>query len=172
MVVPFKLSQLIHLLEKLISGDVPTQIIEVKEKSEEKLSTIYPMSILMAEDNTINQKLLLKSLKYYGYESDVAVNGLDALYKIKQKTYDLIFMDVQMPMMDGLEATVQIKKDTSITTPIIVAMTANALDGDKEMCFDAGMDDYVSKPIKVDNLEAVLTKWGEVIQARNQQTNA
>jgi len=172
MVVPFKLSQLISLLEKFILGDVPTQAIEENKMSESSLSTIYPMSILMAEDNTINQKLLLKSLKHYGYDADVAVNGLDALYKIKQKTYDLIFMDVQMPMMDGLEATVQIKKDTSILIPIIVAMTANALDGDKEMCFDAGMDDYVSKPIKVDNLEAVLIKWGKVIQAKKQQTNA
>lgn len=172
MVVPFKLSQLICLLEKLISGDAPAQAIEEKKIVEASLSTIYPMSILMAEDNTINQKLLIKSLKYYGYESDVAVNGLDALYKVKQKPYDLIFMDVQMPMMDGLEATIQIKKDGSISTPIIVAMTANALDGDKEMCFDAGMDDYVSKPIKVDNLEAVLIKWGKVIQGKKQQTNA
>jgi CheY-like chemotaxis protein len=112
------------------------------------------------EDNAVNQKLALRVLEQMSYRADVASNGIEAVESIQRQTYDVILMDVQMPEMDGLDATREIRKLANVTQPHIVAMTANALEGDREMCIAAGMDDYISKPIRVNELVEALGKAG------------
>jgi CheY-like chemotaxis protein len=120
----------------------------------------YPLRILIAEDNAINQKLTERVLNKLGYKPEIANNGLEALQAVKQKSFDLILMDVQMPDMDGLEATRQIRLRVSdLGHPIIIAMTANAMQGDREVCMEAGMDDYISKPVKLEILVERLQLW-------------
>jgi signal transduction histidine kinase/HAMP domain-containing protein/ActR/RegA family two-component response regulator len=115
-----------------------------------------PLRILLAEDNSVNQMLALKLLDRLGYSADVADNGLEAIDALERETYDLVLMDVQMPELDGLEATREIRARWPGSSPRIVAMTANALEGDRETCLEAGMDDYVSKPIRMDELVSAL----------------
>ena len=117
----------------------------------------HPLRILLAEDNAVNQKLALRLLQQLGYGADVAVNGLEAIAALEAATYDLVLMDVQMPELDGLEATRRIRARWPASSgPRIAAMTANAMAGDRELCLAAGMDDYISKPIRPAELEAVL----------------
>ncbi len=117
----------------------------------------HPLRILLAEDNLVNQKLALRLLAQMGYRADLASNGLEALESVARQTYDLVLMDVQMPEMDGLEATRRITaKYLPDHRPRIIAMTANAMQGDRDMCLEAGMDDYIAKPIRVEALVAAL----------------
>jgi signal transduction histidine kinase/ligand-binding sensor domain-containing protein/CheY-like chemotaxis protein len=125
------------------------------------LSEKYPLHILVAEDNPINQQLAMIILHKMGYDPELAENGRQVLDKLREKDFDLILMDIQMPEMDGLEATRIIR--TSMTPqPIIIAMTANAMQGDQEECLAAGMNDYLSKPVKLDALVNMLVKWGAI----------
>jgi len=118
-----------------------------------------PLRILIAEDYVVNQKLALRLLAQMGYRADVAANGLEAIQALERQPYDVILMDVQMPEMDGLEATRQIcARWPGGERPRIIAMTANAMQGDREMCLAAGMDDYVSKPIRVDELVQAMAR--------------
>ena len=134
-----------------------------------KLSTDFathaPLRILVAEDNLINQQLILKTLSLLGYEADMADNGLQAVAMMKDNTYDMILMDVQMPEMDGLEAT-QVIRGNGNTQPVIIAMTANAMQGDEEECLKAGMNDYLSKPVKVEHLMGKLQLWADKVVSR------
>jgi len=127
-----------------------------------ELAKKYPLTILIAEDNTVNQTLATRALGKLGYTPDVAADGLAVLEKLRQSHYDIIFMDVQMPEMDGLQATRHIRKKSE-RQPVIIAMTANAMVEDKQACLQSGMDDYVSKPFKLDILIDVLEKWGQMI---------
>jgi CheY-like chemotaxis protein len=122
------------------------------------LAMRHPLRILLAEDNQVNQKLALRILEQMGYRADIASNGLEAVESIERQMYDVILMDVQMPEMDGLDATRNIRKLADVTQPHIIAMTANAMEGDREMCIAAGMNDYVSKPIRVNELVEALMK--------------
>lgn len=115
--------------------------------------------ILIVEDNIVNQKVVVGMLKKLGYSYDIANNGKEALDIIKTKKYDLVFMDCQMPVMDGFIATQKLREDNYTKNLTIVAMTANAMEGDKENCINAGMNDYISKPINKQSLSEVLTKW-------------
>jgi PAS domain S-box-containing protein len=118
-----------------------------------------PLRILLAEDNAVNQKLALRLLGQMGYRADVAGNGLEAIQAIERQAYDVVLMDVQMPELDGLEATRQIcQRWPRAIRPRIIAMTANAMQGDRDMCLAAGMDDYLSKPIRVNELVQALSK--------------
>ena len=126
----------------------------------------YPLRIMFAEDNLINQQLTLKILNKLGYEPPMAENGQEVLEMISEQHYDLILMDVQMPEMDGLEATRTIRQYAK-QQPIIIAMTANAMQGDKEICLDAGMNDYLSKPVKPEELVNILEKWAIEIAMRD-----
>jgi len=123
----------------------------------------YPLHILVAEDNPVNQKLTIRVLAKLGYQADVASNGNEVIKAFIKTKYDLIFMDIQMPEMDGLEATQKIRALPGVQ-PLIIAMTANAMRGDREMCLQAGMDDYVSKPINLDQLLSTLERWAQTLQ--------
>ncbi len=124
------------------------------------LAQKYPLEILIAEDNLINQKLIIHVLSKLGYTPVIAANGQEVLEKVVQSLFDVIFMDVQMPEIDGLEATCIIRKQQA-QQPVIIAMTANATKEDRQECLDAGMDDYISKPIQLDKLISMLEKWAK-----------
>ncbi len=120
-----------------------------------------PLRLLLADDNPINQKVGLSVLHKLGYRADIANNGLEVLKALEQKAYDILFLDVQMPEMDGLEAARQIcHRWSADKRPRIIAMTGNALMGDREKCLQAGMDDYISKPVRIAELQSALERWG------------
>ncbi len=136
----------------------------IQPKPIERLGEYVPLSILAAEDNQVNQKLLIRVLKEIGYHADVVPNGVEVMSAVKRKRYDIIFMDVHMPEMDGLEATRLIMSIIPREErPVIVAVTADALQGDREKCMQAGMDDYITKPIRIADIQDVLERWGERI---------
>jgi PAS domain S-box-containing protein len=117
------------------------------------------LTVLLAEDNPVNQKVAMSMLKRLGYKADVAGNGLEVLKALEQRAYDVILMDIQMPEMDGLDVTRWIRKRKEITEqPCIIAMTAYALEGDKQECLDAGMNEYLSKPIQLEELKLALER--------------
>jgi CheY-like chemotaxis protein len=126
------------------------------------LASKYPLCILLAEDNPINQQLAVIILAKMGYNPIVAANGKEVLEHLEKAPFDLILMDVQMPEMDGLEATRAIRRGEG-HQPVIIAMTANATRDDREKCLDAGMNDYLSKPVDLDQLVIMLKKWGHLI---------
>ena len=129
------------------------------------------LRILLAEDNIVNQKVAMKMLETLGCSVDVANDGIEALEMWESSRYELVFMDVHMPGMDGMETTGRMREIESgcgrRRTPII-AMTANAMEGDAERCFAAGMDDYAAKPVKKEILRSILTKWKERIAEDSQ----
>ncbi|WP_419801413.1 response regulator [Mucilaginibacter sp.] len=137
-----------------------------KQKLSVDFAKSYPLNILIAEDDKMNQKLVTKVLNKLGYEPQVAENGKDVLEIVSNKTYDLILMDVQMPEMDGLEATRMIRLCLT-EQPVIIAMTANTLQGDREECLKAGMDDYIGKPVRLDGLVNIIEKWA--LQSQQKQ---
>lgn len=136
-----------------------------KQKLSVDFAKLYPLNILIAEDDKMNQKLVTKVLNKLGYNPQIAENGKDVLEIVSNKTYDLILMDVQMPEMDGLEATRMIRVCLT-EQPIIIAMTANTLQGDREECLKAGMDDYIGKPVRLDGLVGIIEKWALQVQQK------
>lgn len=137
------------------------QEISVKDLSS-AFAKKYPLRILVAEDNPVNQKWAVKILGKLGYQPDIAENGHGVLDMVGKTTYDLVLMDVQMPQMDGLEATKMIRVCLN-KQPVIIAMTANVMHGDRMACMQAGMDDYISKPVQLVELLNMLEKWALVI---------
>jgi CheY-like chemotaxis protein len=135
------------------------------KKLHSDFATHYPMSILVAEDNKVNQIVIMNTLSKLGYIADLVQNGLEVLEQVSKADYDVILMDMQMPQMDGLEATRQIKARNG-ASPFIIAMTANALQQDKDKCFEAGMDDYLSKPVILDDLVELLQKWAGRLETK------
>ncbi len=129
-----------------------------KQKLSVDFAKQYPLSILIAEDNLMNQKIVGKILNKLGYEPKMTNNGKEVLEEVSNKYYDVILMDVQMPEMDGLEATKMIRVCLN-DQPVIIAMTANTLQGDREECLRAGMDDYIAKPVRLEELVNLLEKW-------------
>ncbi len=129
----------------------------VRTVAEPPLGEVHPLRILLAEDHPVNQKVALKVLKQMGYRADVASNGLEVLDALGRQNYDVVLMDVQMPLLDGLEAARRIRAGFSADVqPHIIAMTANAMEGDREKCLESGMDEYLSKPIRPPQLRAAL----------------
>ncbi|MBC8010267.1 MAG: response regulator, partial [Burkholderiales bacterium] len=123
-----------------------------------------PEHILLAEDNAVNQKVALHMLARLGYRADLAGNGLEVLAALERQPYDIILMDVQMPEMDGLEAARRIRSTTTnAPAPHIIALTANAMDGDRETCLAAGMNDYITKPMRAADLAAALERAREIL---------
>ncbi|NEQ36112.1 MAG: GAF domain-containing protein [Okeania sp. SIO3I5] len=171
---PIKQSQLYNTLLKVLGG----QPIKVKRarppqklELDPEMAARLPLRILLAEDNIVNQQLAVQLLGKMGYRADVVSNGLEVIDAIYRQPYDVIFMDVQMPEMDGLTATKRIVVEGDASKrPRIIAMTANAMQGDREMCLEAGMDDYISKPIRVEELIQALLKCEPIEQASPVQT--
>jgi CheY-like chemotaxis protein len=167
---PIKQEMLCKLMINELRGKtkpVP-EVQPVRQTLSSEFARQYPMQIMVAEDNLINQKLAIRILAKLGYEVDLAENGQEVLEMISQQHYDLILMDVQMPEMDGLEATRIIRKGMEIQ-PTIVAMTANAMKEDRDECLEAGMDDFLSKPVKLEELVNMLEKWAIRIRDKKDQ---
>ena len=156
---PVHQSQLFDTLVGLLAHAVtPKEIKAAKPKTDPEMAARHPLRILLAEDNVVNQKLALRILTQMGYRADLASNGVEAVESLVRQTYDVVLMDVQMPEMDGLEASRHINAQwPAAKRPRIVAMTANAMQGDRDLCLAAGMDDYLTKPIRVERLVEALT---------------
>jgi CheY-like chemotaxis protein/HPt (histidine-containing phosphotransfer) domain-containing protein len=160
---PLKPSQLFDALVSILAGQ-PSRIREERQapptsQFDPDMGRRVPLRVLLVEDNATNQKLALRLLARMGYRADVAANGLEALQALERQPYDVVLMDVQMPEMDGLETTRHIhQRWPGEQHPYVIAMTANALEGDREMCLAAGMDDYISKPIRVEVLIQALER--------------
>ena len=159
---PIRERQLQLLMVKLFNS--PTKLGGEMRKQRaktfrENLADEIPLRILLAEDFIVNQKIAGRMFNKMGYDIDIAENGLEAVEKTSKFTYDIIFMDVQMPEVDGLQATQQIKALMQEDSPIIIAMTANAMPEDRQKCIAAGMDDYLSKPFKPAELQKLLVKY-------------
>jgi CheY-like chemotaxis protein/HPt (histidine-containing phosphotransfer) domain-containing protein len=154
---PLKASQLYNtLLQLLTAGGVPEE--EAVHATDGK-GQRSALRILLAEDNAMNQKVALRLLERMGYSAEVANNGLEAIEALERKPFDVVLMDVQMPELDGLDATRRIVAQwPEETRPHIIAMTANALPEDREACFAAGMNDYVAKPIRAEELVSALKR--------------
>ncbi|MFN8463047.1 MAG: GAF domain-containing protein [Anaerolineales bacterium] len=161
LIKPIKQSQLFDTLAGLFAHQTITQDVKPVDerfKLDREFASRHPLKILLAEDNAVNQKLALRLLEQMGYRADVASNGLEAVESVARQKYDVVLMDVQMPEMDGLEATRQIISKWNQSHPRIIGLTANALEGDRELCFAAGMEDYISKPIRVNELVDALAR--------------
>jgi CheY-like chemotaxis protein len=165
LVKPVKASQLFDVLVDILAEK--DQLVEMHDEADEtepsqfdaQMGERLPLRILLAEDNAVNQKLALRLLERMGYRADVAGNGVEVLDALRRQTYDVVLMDVQMPEMDGLEATRTIHWEWARPQrPRIIAMTANAMKEDRAACLAAGMDDYLSKPIRVEELVSALNK--------------
>ena len=159
---PIKQSYFHKMLLNVLSKPIEVP----KELSAEKTPTaaILPpeeqhMSILVAEDNIINQKIVIKTLKSMGYTCDVVSNGLEVLSSLERQHYDLVFMDIQMPEMDGLQATRELIVRYGSKRPVVIAMTAGAFAKDRQECFDAGMDDYITKPFDAQDFAMKFNQW-------------
>lgn len=153
---PLKPSALLDALTDIFARHIVTpKAAPAKPIVDSEMAHKHPLRILLAEDNAVNQKLALRILEQMGYRADVASNGIEAIESMERQPYDVILMDVQMPELDGLEAARRIRQK-KLSQPYIVAMTANAMQGDREMCLAAGMDDYVTKPIRVSELVQAL----------------
>jgi CheY-like chemotaxis protein/HPt (histidine-containing phosphotransfer) domain-containing protein len=172
---PVKPAALSSALERaLLSPRSPARPPE-PTKMEKSLAEQVPLRILIVDDNAINQKVAMRILQQFGYQPELAGNGREALDKLDRQPFDLIFMDVMMPEMDGLEATKLLRKRQMIggyvnyqSRIIIVAMTAHAMQGDREKCIAAGMDDYLAKPVRPKDVREMIERWGGkiVLEAR------
>jgi CheY-like chemotaxis protein len=125
---------------------------------QDKPKAAKDLRILLAEDNPVNQRMAVLMLKKLGYKADSVANGREVLQALERQSYDLILMDVQMPGMDGMEATKEIRRLWPSGGPRILALTAHTIAGDKEKCLEAGMDDYLCKPINLEDLKAALNR--------------
>ncbi len=156
---PVKRDQLFDTLTKVVEQQSTPSDPAVSTPTFRHMADELPLRILLAEDNLVNQKVAVRMLERLGYRVDVVANGLEAVDAFTRRDYDVVFMDVQMPEMDGLEATRWIRRKLPPERqPYVIAMTANAMEGDRDLCLNAGMDDYVSKPVRVDELVQALQR--------------
>jgi CheY-like chemotaxis protein len=166
---PIKPAQLHETLVRVISGSKPAlKKTPTSKKLDPALASRLPLRLLLCDDNAVNQKVAARLLQQMGYRADMAANGIEGLAALDRQPYDLIFMDVMMPEMDGFEATRVIRERQqdrarfpNYKSPIIiVAMTAGAMQGDREKCLAAGMDDYLAKPVRPEDIRIVVERWG------------
>lgn len=157
---PIKQTLLLHNLERVF-GDIKGILRSKEKEMYQEFRAGKQIRILLAEDNTINQKVASKMLERLGQNCDIAGNGVEAIEMVKLIAYDLVLMDMEMPVMDGIQATREILQmsDTIPQKPVIIAMTANAMEEDKKRCLEAGMEDFLAKPVKVDSMKEMLMKW-------------
>jgi len=166
---PIKQEMLCKLIinELRTKGKYTAEIQPVQQKLSADFVIEHPLNILVAEDNLVNQKLTLKILSKLGFDAALAANGKIAIEMANETPYDIILMDVQMPETDGQEATRIIRQSMEIQ-PIIIAMTANAMKEDKDECLKAGMNDFLSKPVKLEELVNMLVKWSNIVKQNAQ----
>ena len=163
---PIKPSSLYNVVTDVLVGNTAVKVEPKKVQSiDSEMGKRHPLRILLAEDNSINQKVAIGILKRMGYHADIAANGLEAIEALERQTYDVVLMDIQMPEMDGDEATKCIRERWSQERqPYIIAMTANALEGDREKYIAKDMDDYVSKPVRLEELIRALEAANRLTQ--------
>jgi len=168
---PIKQTRLAEALAQAFNaGSLPVPKAS-RPRTDDRPAHHHTLRILMAEDNQVNQKVALRLLDRLGYTADVAANGLEVLEALKHVPYNLILMDVQMPEMDGLETTRQIHARYSEDRPWILAMTANAMAGDREICLEAGMDDYLTKPIRLDEIDQAVKRFLVAMANKKKKTD-
>ena len=161
---PLRRQALFDALSQAFTGDavVKTRVAPAG-RFDATLAERLPLRLLLADDNAVNQKVGRALLKRLGYSIDVAGNGHEVIAALERSDYDLVFLDVQMPEMDGYETATAIgmrANSTGWRRPRLIAMTGNAMQGDREKCLQAGMDDYISKPVRIEDIVAALEKWG------------
>jgi two-component system sensor histidine kinase/response regulator len=158
---PVQQARLLERLSEVLSGSLSkyAETVHASGQLPRFSPSRLPVNILVAEDNRINQMVALGLLQKLGYAADLACNGLEVLVAMKKTPYDIIFMDCQMPELDGYETTRRIRSEQRVHVPRIIAMTANAIRGEEERCLDAGMDDYLSKPVRLDELRTTIERW-------------
>ena len=178
---PIKPAQLQEVLVRVISGSKPAPShAPATGKLDPTLAKRLPLRILLCDDNAINQKVASRLLQQMGYQTSLSGNGIEALAALDRQSFDLIFMDVMMPEMGGLEATALIRERQARPSEfpfykspiIIVAMTANAMQGDREKCLAAGMDDYLAKPVRPEDIRSLVERWAAVAATVQIQTPA
>jgi len=156
---PTKSAQLREVVARLLGGASAAPSRRGSSSFDSTLGQQRPLRILVAEDNPVNQLVAVRLLERMGYRADVASNGVEALEAVHRQQYDVVLMDMQMPEMDGLEAARRITSACDVRErPRLIALTANALKEDRQACLDAGMDDYLTKPMRVDQLQAALLR--------------
>ncbi|RPI66230.1 MAG: response regulator, partial [Ignavibacteriales bacterium] len=161
---PIKQAHLYETITSVLSG--PERVHKkIQSKESTSSSKIKQLKILIAEDNAINQKVTLKILEKMGYRADIAATGLEVLDAVRRIPYDLILMDILMPELDGYDTARMLNSELPAEKkPKIIAMTANAVSGEREKCLNAGMDDFICKPIRPIDLKEILLRWSEIIQ--------
>ncbi|WP_414548073.1 response regulator [Anabaena sp. CCY 0017] len=165
LVKPVKASRLLDTIINVL--EIPDKTIQIELPISEQTSVNKSkLRVLIAEDSLVNQKVALKQLQNLGYAADVAGNGQEVLQLLERIPYDFILMDCQMPILDGLETTKEIRRRMD-RQPVVIAMTAHAMKEDKQNCLDAGMNDYLSKPVNKEKLADVLNHWSQIILRKN-----
>jgi len=155
---PLRTTALTHTIATLFNP-VAAAAAAAAKKSERPIAEEFPLDVLLAEDNAVNQKVALRFLERLGYRAQAVANGIEVLSALENRRFDLVLMDLQMPEMDGLEASRQIRARLPVDRqPKIIALTANAMQGDREQCIAAGMDDYVTKPVKMHEIAAAIRR--------------
>lgn len=162
---PVKVSSLYEALLSAFAGDsAPARRHAPRGLIDRRLGQRYPLRILLADDNEVSRGVTSRLLRHMGYGADTASTGLEVLEALQRQAYDLVLMDLQMPEMDGLEATRRIREGRERQPgPRVIAMTANATREDEERCLQAGMDDYIAKPVRIEGLQTLLERWGEAL---------
>lgn len=162
---PVRPLNLLTTLQQMIPGNTPQPSDQPAPTESALLSETYPLHVLLAEDNAINQLVTVSFLRRLGYRPEVAANGIEVLHALERREFDLILMDVQMPEMDGLEATRQLRKLERLKQqPIVIALTAGVTSDELDACRKAGMDDILTKPLRAAELTTALTNWGEKLR--------
>lgn len=157
---PVRRKQLHQAILSFIESKSSTKKISTSEKEYQQITTTDKIRVLLVEDNNVNQMVASRMLQRIGFNADIASNGKEAVDAVESIDYDIVFMDISMPEMDGLTACSIIKSNNDLKKmPVIIAMTANAMSGDKENYLKAGMDDYISKPVNLEELRKIISKW-------------
>ncbi|HEY9250804.1 MAG TPA: response regulator, partial [Rariglobus sp.] len=155
---PLRTLALLRALHTLFPSSAPAPATHVN-RDQFDLATRIPLNVLLVEDNPVNQKVALRFLERLGYRADAVANGIEAINAIGAHNYQLVFMDLQMPEMDGFEATRHIRRNLPPhRQPCIIALTANALQSDRTLCLDAGMNDFITKPIKLNEITDTIRR--------------
>jgi signal transduction histidine kinase len=158
---PIRRAQLLDALSRALEGRQQSRKAPVISEIDPTLASRVPLRILLADDNPVNLKVGRAYLEKMGYRAEMVSNGLEVLQALEAQPYDIVFLDVQMPEMDGYEAARQICTRWKEKRPSLIAMTGNVMHGDREKCLKAGMDDYISKPVRAKELESMLLRWGK-----------